>query len=392
MKPSNVLRSVGPRDVRPFAFATDAAAFAEDFAAFVRADKTGVTGLERIGISGLSPAMVARMMANASNGGGWGQDAALPAATLPATIGTPIQFLQAWLPGLVNVLTQALKIDEILGLDTAGRWQDEEIVMAALENTGTAVPYGDLNNVPYASWNPSFERRSIVRAEEGMRVGRLEELRSAEIGVNSPEAKRQSATLALDIFRNDVGFNGFNAGNNRTYGFLNDPNLPAAVAFPATGTGSTTTWSTKDFLAICADLRLMIAALRVALGDNFDVKKTPITLVISTNVIDFLSVTSTFGNISVQEWLDKTYPNVRVVSAPQMTGAISSQNEAIMFAETVPDDRSTDNKRTWAQLVPTKFMVVGVSQQTKGIEEDYSNATAGALLKRPYAVVRYYGN
>lgn len=389
MKASAVLRSVGPRDLRQFSFATDASAFAEDFAAFIRADKDGVTGLQRIGIDGLTPHMVARMMANVSNAG-YAMDAALPAGITTATIGTPLQFLQAWLPGLVNVLTQALKIDEIIGISTVGRWQDEEVVQGMLENTGTALLYGDLNNVPYASWNPGYERRTIVRAEEGMRVGKLEELRSAEIGINSPEAKRQSATLALDIFRNDVGFNGFNAGNGRTYGFLNDPNLPAAVAFPATGTGSSTLWANKTFLQIVADIRLMIAALRVQLGDNIDVKQTPITLVLPTGVVDFLSVTSDFG-VSVQKWLDDTYPNIRVVSAPQMTAAIGGQNAAYMFAETVKDDRSTDDKRTWAQLVPTKFMVVGVSQQTKGIEEDYSNATAGALLKRPFAVVRYYG-
>jgi hypothetical protein len=390
MKASSVLRSVGPREMRPFAFASDGAAFAEDFAAMVRADKTGVTGLERIGICGFTPQMVGRMMANVANAG-WGMDAALPVAVTTASIAAPVQFLQTFLPGLVNILTQALKIDEVIGVSTVGRWQDEEIIQGLLENTGTALLYGDLNNVPYASWNNGYERRTIVRAEEGMRVGRLEELRSAEIGVNSPEAKRQSATLALDIFRNDVGFNGFNAGNGRTYGLLNDPGLNAALAFPATGSGATTTWSTKTFLNIVADIRLMISALRVQMGDNIDVKKVSITLALATGVIDFLSVTSDFG-VSVQDWLTKTYPNIRVVSAPQFTAAIAGQNAAFMFAESVPDDRSTDDKKTWAQLVPTRFMLVGTSQQTKGIEEDYSNATAGVLLKRPYAVVRYYGN
>ena len=43
------------------------------------------------------------------------------------------------------------------------------------------------------------------------------------------------------------------------------------------------------------------------------------------------------------------------------------------------------------QVVPAKFRVVGVAKDTKGYEEDYSNATAGVMCKRPYAVVRYTG-
>lgn len=389
MKPSAVYRSVAARDLRPFNFATDASAVAGQVADFLRVGADGINGLERVGISGLTPRMVARMQSMVANADGFGMDS-LQASVTPGTIGTPLQFLQSWLPGFVNILTQALKIDEFIGMDTVGRWQDEEIVQTILENSGLAILYSDLGNVPYANWNPQFERRTIVRAELGMRVGKLEEMRAAEIKVNDAESKRQSATLALDVFRNDVGFNGFNGGLGRTYGFLNDPNLPAANPFPATGTGSTTTWSTKSFANITADIRLMVSGLRTASGDNIDPKTTPMTLGLPTSVIDFLSVTTDYGE-SVQDWINKAYPKIRCVSAPQLANAISSSNAAVLWADVVTDDRSTDNKRTWAQLVQAKFMMLGVSQQTKGTEEDYSNATAGALLKRPYAVVRYYG-
>ncbi len=64
------------------------------------------------------------------------------------------------------------------------------------------------------------------------------------------ESKRESAGLALEQQRNAVGFYGYNSGNNFTYGFLNDPNLPAYMTVAATGTGSSTLWSTKTFLEI----------------------------------------------------------------------------------------------------------------------------------------------
>lgn len=367
---------IAPRNVRPFAF--DAA------------DVEGVIAqLPRLGIVGITPAAVQRMMGEMK--ASFGLDALQATVTTPS-IATPIQFLQNWLPGWVAVITAARKIDELVGIMTAGAWEDEEVVQGVMEQTGTSVLYGDYTNVPLASWNTNFERRTNVRFEEGMRVGVLEEARAARIQMNSAEAKRGSASLQLEIQRNRVGFYGYNNGNGRTYGFLNDPNLPAASAFPATGTGNTTTWSTKTFLQICADIRLMIAALRSQTQDVIDPEQTQITLALATNVVDYLSTTSDFG-ISVREWLKEAYPKVRVVSAPELNNAVGgTDNEAYLYAETVQDGSSTDDKRTWIQPVPAKFRLIGVQQMAKGYEEDYSNATAGVMLKRPFAVVRRYGN
>lgn len=308
--------------------------------------------------------------------------------TTPSIV-TPVQFLQNWLPGFVKVMTAARKIDEIIGISTAGNWDDETIVQGILENTGTSVPYGDYTNVPLSSWNVNFVQRTVVRFEEGMQVGRLEEARAARIRVNSGQMKRESAALALDIQRNLVGFNGFNNGQNQTYGFLNDPALPAYVTVAASGTGSSTLWSSKNFLEITADIRVAVIALRTQSQDTIDPKTTPMTLAISTNCVDFLSVTSDF-NVSVQDWINKAYPNIRVVSAPQLNSANGGANVFYLFADSV-NDLSTDDGRTFTQVVPAKFQVLGVMQKTKGYEEDYSNATAGAMCKRPYAVVRFTG-
>jgi hypothetical protein len=101
-------------------------------------------------------------------------------------------------------------------------------------------------------------------------------------------------------------------------------------------------------------------------------------------------VTTDYGE-SVQDWLDKAYPGIRIISCVQLQDAIASENGFYLFAESVDDGISTDDKRVWVQGVPAKFKLLGVSQQTKGYEEDYSNATAGAFLKRNFAVTRWYG-
>lgn len=375
---SKIHRHVDARDVsRPgigqFVFAKDAAERAAEIMAMI-------PELHKLGIVGITPANVTKMATAMDD---------LQGTITTASVVTPVQFLQSWLPGFVEIITQARNIDELVGMSTIGNWEDEQVVQGVLEQLGTAVPYNDYSNVPLSSWNANFTYRTIVRFEEGLQVGVLEEARAAKVQINSAEQKRGAATLALEIQRNYVGFYGFNSGNNLTYGFLNDPNLPSASAFP-NGIASSSLWSSKTFGEIQKDIRLMVIALRSQSGDIIDPEKVQMTLGLASNVVDYLSTTTDQG-VSVRDWMTKAYPKIRVVSAPELNLAISSSNEAYLYAESV-QDTSTDDKRTWIQPVPAKFRLVGVEPKAKGYREDYSNATAGCLLKRPYAVVRRYGN
>ena len=46
---------------------------------------------------------------------------------------------------------------------------------------------------------------------------------------------------------------------------------------------------------------------------------------------------------------------------------------------------------TFVQIVPAKFQALGTEKQAKGYVEDFSNATAGLFVKRPFAVQRLTG-
>lgn len=361
---SNERAYIGPRDVKPLALVA------------AQIDAALINDLPLLGI-GLDERTLIQMAASA-------MDAVEPTVTT-GSIATPIQFLQNWLPGFVNIITQARKIDRLVGISAVGSWEDEEVVQGTMELTGTSVPYTDWGNIPYSSWNATYERRTVVRFEEGMFVGKLEDARAARARINSGDRKRAAAALALEIQRNRIGFYGFNAGANRTYGFLNDPALPAYTNF-ATGN-----WNTATFDQITADIRGMFAALRTQSGDTVDPDEVNTTLAISTNRVDFLSTTTALG-MSVRDWLTKTYPKARVESAPELNLANGGANVVYLYAETVVADGSDDDGRVFAQIVPDKFRVIGVDQRAKGYEEDYTNATAGVLLKRPYAVVRRSGS
>lgn len=296
---------------------------------------------------------------------------------------TPIQFLQNWLPGYVQIVTAAREADEIIGRATVGSWEDAQIVQQVIENTGSPVPYTDSGNIPLTDWNPNFVTRAVVRFEQGLNVGALEMAQSARMRIDTAGQKRYSAGEQMEIQRNAVAFYGYNAGHGLTFGFLNDPNLPNYVNVPNGG------WATATFLEIQQDLLTAIQALRTQSQGRIKPDRMACTLTLPTNSIDYLSTTSDFGN-SVREWLTETYPMIRVVDAPQLNLANGGANVFYLFADAVPDS-GTDDHRTFIQVVPATFQLLGVEKGAKGYKEDYSNATAGSMCKRPYAVVRRSG-
>lgn len=325
---------------------------------------------------------------NVGNGAAHGMDSAFVAPQTSPSLPTPIQFLQQWLPGFVKIMTAARKIDDIVGINTVGSWEDEEIVQGIVEPAGTATEYGDWTNIPLTSWNTNFEKRNVVRGEMGFTVGMLEEGRASAMRLNSADTKRQQAGVSLEIMRNAIGFFGWTAkGGYRTFGFLNDPNLPAFITAPSGG------WDTADFKAMIGDIRDAVRQLRTQSQDQVDPTKVETVLAVPTDKIDYLSVTTDFG-ISVTDWIKQTYPKMRVVSAPElMEAGAGGEGVFYLFVESIDSsvDGSTDGGETFVQMVQSKFITLGVEKRAKSYVEDFSNGTAGVMCKRPWAVVRYIG-
>lgn len=313
----------------------------------------------------------------------YAQDAAPALQTSPSNM-TPVQFLQYWIPEMIKIVTASRDADEILGRDFAGSWEDEEIVQPVIEYTGKPRVYGDKTTFNLASFNINYETRTIVRFEQDVEVGKLEEARAAKQRVDAQGTKRDAAATALAINANDIAFNGYNAGNNKTYGLLNDPSLPAYTAF-AQGAASSTTWASKTFNEIVADIKAMMSALRVRSGNNFKPERDACTLALSVAVVDQLQTVNQLGGTSVLEWLHKTFPGCRVTSAVQLDGANSSANVAYLFADEI------DGKKVIAQYMQDALRLIGVEQGAKNFKEVYSNATAGTMLRIPVGLVRFSG-
>lgn len=353
-------------------------------------DMGDIGALDSIGITFTQPAIRSMYSAyqNGANMIGSAMDTNFVAPLSAPSIMTPIQFLQSFAPGFVFVTTRDRAIDRLTGITTIGRWEDEEIVQGFSERTGNATIYQDNNNVHMSNWNTNWERRSIVRHQEGFMVGRLEDARAAAMNYNSAAEKRTASVIGLEVQRNYIGFYGFNSGAGRTYGYLNDPSLPAYVNVP-NGAGGSSTWASKTTLEIIADCLTSLQTLRTQSGNVIDVKRDAITFGVAMSAIDYLSTPTTLG-YSVQSWFKDNYSNVRFESAPELDAANGGANVLYVYAESYGEG-STDDGKTFMQMVPAKFITIGAQQLTKGYEEVFANASAGIMCKRPFLVVRRSG-
>lgn len=311
-----------------------------------------------------------------------GMDAA-PEMITTSSVPTPIQFLQWINPKVVTMLTTKRDIDELVGYTKAGDWSDEEIIQAIIELLGAARPYGDKANAEYASYNVNYEKRTIVRFESSLDVGILSAERAAKSRLNEHDIKKQAVTRILEIVRNEIGFNGYIDGDNKTYGLLNDPNLPAYVT-AANGAGSSPKWENKTMKEISADFVTAFSRLRTQTGNNFDPQNDKFALWISAAVVDYLSTQNEYG-ITVREWLNKNYPKAEIKSSAWLNEVDGGEN--VFYV--VPDE--LDGDKVIEQYGQDKMRFIGLWNKGKSVEEFYSNATAGVLVRIPAGIVRYSG-
>lgn len=330
--------------------------------------------LQSIGIGGLEQLAASAYAA---------MDTAVTGPALSPSSTIPLQVLQTWLPGVIRQATQPTTIDELVGVMTVGAWEDEEIALNIAEPVAKAELYGDFSNIPLASYATSQEYRTVFRFEQGFQVSKLEEARQAKAGFNVAQEKRLSAELSLNLSRNRIGFYGFGLSTARNYGLLNDPNLPAYVSAAAAWSGATFAQITGDFIG-------MFNRMEVA-GKGLIKDDTRITVVLPLGYRQYLAVMNQTATKSVAEWLTENYPNIRIMYTPEFLAANGGANVAYMWADEVPIQGNTGSNQTIAQIVPSRFQVLGSEQRAKGYIEDFTNATAGVLVMKPWAVQRLTG-
>ncbi|AXH75237.1 MAG: putative structural protein [Caudoviricetes sp.] len=285
--------------------------------------------------------------------------------------------------GVIRQLTTPKLIDEILGMTTVGRWEDESIEWDTEEYFAKAELYGDHSNTPLATYNNGEERRGVVRFEQGFEVGYLEQARQSAGSRDPYAAKRRAANESLDQARQDIGMSGFANPANPVYGLLNEPGLGAYEEL-GPFEGATFAEITGYYQELFSNLELQSQG---RIRDD-----AQITIIEPLGYRRYRTVANPVAQgETVQEWLDRNYPRTRTVYTPEFLGANGGENVIYMFADTVDVDDDTGSSSTAEQIVPARYQLIGTMQMLKRTVESASMATAGVVITRPWAWTRGTG-
>ncbi|MBO4556294.1 MAG: DUF2184 domain-containing protein [Elusimicrobiales bacterium] len=318
----------------------------------------------------------------ATHGKDCGMDSSPDMHTTPSA-STPIEFVRHWMPETIETLTVGQDIDKTLGRDMAGRFQDEAIVQQIVEFTGKAASYSDRGVGNFADYNINNEVRHIVRHRVDMEVGLLESMTSAEAKRNAAELKRRAVRRILETERNLIGYKGYYEGVNRTYGLLNDPNLPAYETVAA-GASASTEWKNKTALEIQKDILSAISKLTEQCAGNFDSDTDKFVILVSQKVKDYLNKSNDY-KLTVKAWLKENYPNAEIRSSAWLNNVNGNQNVMYVFANRL------DGKKVMYNLVQDEVRLIGAVNLGAVSQEQYANACAGVMVVQPLGISRYTG-
>lgn len=306
------------------------------------------------------------------------RDAALVNGT--ASVTTPIQFAQLWIPEVINALYRGRTAAKIFGTKNVGTWELEQIVWSKLTLTGRPNVYDDFSRANLASYNLNFETRDTLRIEMGVEVTQLEQARAAQMRQDAHSLKKNAVDLAFSMWLNHLYWFGFNDGSKRLYGALAAPNNEISVTSVANA------WSTRTTAQIITSLQSWIIAMTQKLQGNYRPEEHDAVLVLPLSVYGYMTTANDY-NLTPMKWLNENYPKVKVLSAPELDGAAADGDNIAMFY--VPHIDGIGD--TLDLLDTSKLRLVGAVPTTKGFEESYSCSTAGAMHRCPMAFALYEG-
>jgi hypothetical protein len=280
-------------------------------------------------------------------------------------------------PRVIEVLTAKRNYRAIAPEVKNGDWTTAFTQFRSLEFTGETTPYQDYDANGQANVNTNFPVRKQYRFQTTLRVGDLEQDMNADAKIDLFAEKQKSAALLLEIAFNKYAFYGVSGVG--IYGLLNDPNLNADET-PTTGVGGNT-WALKTADEIMADFAKMFSKLYERSNGWID-DSTATKLVIAPSCLAELNKVNAFG-VSVKKMLADTYPNMTIVSAPEM--ATGNGNLAMILAEEIEGQPVVEFGYT------EKYKAHSIIRESSSMHQKISAGTYGAIVYYPFAIVTMLG-
>lgn len=282
-------------------------------------------------------------------------------------------------PELIRIVVTPMKAALILGEAKKGDWTTLTAQFPVAEATGEVSSYGDYSNNGSVGANVNWVPRQSYGYQTITRWGEkeLDMWGLARIGY-AAELSTASA-LVLNKFQNKSYF--FGIAGMQNYGLLNDPNLSAPITPAATGTGSGTTWATKDGAQIYADVGLLYGKL-VSQTKGLIERDSPLKLVMSPVSEVNLTKTNQY-NVNVTDQLKKNFPNLVVETAVEYS---TTSGELVQLIAS-----SLDGQDTGTCAFTEKMRAHPVIADLSAWKQKKSGGTWGAIIKQPLAIAQLLG-
>lgn len=290
-------------------------------------------------------------------------------ASIPAYL---VNFLD---PELTRVLTAPTNAAEIFGEAKKGDWTTETAVFPVVESTGEVSTYGDLNNNGLAGANTSFEPRQSYRYQIFTRWGDLELEKMGKAKIDWAAEQNVAAATIFNQFQNKTYFFGVQGLDN--FGLLNDPTLSAPIA-PGKA------WSLSTGLEIWADIQALFKQLQRQNNGNVTMKDELILAMDPLTESYMLTpMQNVYGNATVADLLAKSFPKLKVMTAPQY--ATTSGNLVQMIAPNVQGQKAGFCAFT------EKMRAHAIVRDTSATYQKKSGGTWGAVIKYPAGIAQLLG-
>ena len=285
-------------------------------------------------------------------------------------------------PEVVRVLVSPMKATEIIGEAKKGDWTTLTAQFQVVESTGEVSSYGDYSNNGQSSANVNWVPRQSYHFQTVTRWGEREMEMAGEARIDFAQNLNIASVLTINKAANKIAFFGVAGLDN--YGLLNDPSLPAGITPAATGTGSGTTWSTKDGALVYEDIRALYQQLVLQMKGLVE-RDAKMTLALSPESEVNLTKTNQY-NVNVSDQLKKNFPNLRVVSAVEYSAAGTGTTELMQL---ILDD--VDGQSTAFVGFTEKLRAHPVFVDLSSFKQKKSAGSWGSIIRRPVAIASMYG-
>ena len=294
-----------------------------------------------------------------------------PTLVTQGNSGIPAFLLNYMDPKIIDVMVAPMNATKIIGEGKKGDWTTQTAMFQMREFTGSVSSYGDRNINGNSNSNTNWVNRQSYLFQTMTEWGELELARAAEARINKAADINLASALTLGKFLNKSYFYGIDGLEN--YGLLNDPALPAAIA-PGSKTAGGFTWKKATAAEITVDITSMFEQLQSQLM-GLITRETPMVLAMSPYVEPELLKSPMYTNISVIDWIKKSYPNLRIETAVEYH---TDAGEVVQLIADKVEGQDTGTCAFNEKLRSHAIVIKGSS-----FEQKKTSGTWGAIIALP---------